>query len=368
MFITSVYSSNSIVSTKYSIVITSYILVFYFYLKELLKQGLDVRILLLSFCLSIGGVSLYAIYQYAAFGFQVDVSNLIAKPFFKDHTIMGAALGFAIPIATGLWWSGKKNKLALQTFWLLPLLLVLCINLWFGHSRAAWLSVAVSVGAGVVLYFRTSPKLIAMISVIVIGITILNFDQLKDKVSTNRADSSANHASFLEQTESVTNIQTDVSNLERINRWKSAWRMQEERPWFGFGPGTYQFEYIPFQDERDKTRISIENPYWINDIHGGTAHSEPLLLLAESGWGGFVIWVLLIVHSLYFFFLRLSNGVRFGLSIEDYILIGLISFLVHALVNNFLNSDKIAWLFWSSFAILSIFNKQMKLEDNHGIN
>jgi O-antigen ligase len=46
---------------------------------------------------------------------------------------------------------------------------------------------------------------------------------------------------------SMTNISTDASNVERINRWKCAWRMFQDKPLMGFGPGTYQFYYGQFQ-------------------------------------------------------------------------------------------------------------------------
>ena len=49
--------------------------------------------------------------------------------------------------------------------------------------------------------------------------------------------------SFVEHIESMSNVTTDASNLERINRWKSAIRLFQERPHLGWGPGTYQFHY-----------------------------------------------------------------------------------------------------------------------------
>ena len=55
---------------------------------------------------------------------------------------------------------------------------------------------------------------------------------------------------------SVSNVTTDPSNLERINRWKCAARMVSERPVFGFGPGTYVFKYSPFQKSDEITLIS----------------------------------------------------------------------------------------------------------------
>lgn len=69
------------------------------------------------------------------------------------------------------------------------------------------------------------------------------------KLEKNRQDTSSN---LEEHLQSISNISTDASNLERINRWHSAFRMFAERPIFGWGPGTYSFEYAPFQLSTEK--------------------------------------------------------------------------------------------------------------------
>ena len=55
-----------------------------------------------------------------------------------------------------------------------------------------------------------------------------------------------------------------------------------ERPIAGWGPGTYQFEYAPFQTAELRTQISTNNA----DL--GNAHSEYLGPLAEQGLFGFI--------------------------------------------------------------------------------
>jgi len=61
---------------------------------------------------------------------------------------------------------------------------------------------------------------------------------------------------FENHIKSISNITTDVSNTERLNRWSCAIRMFEEKPVFGWGPGTYMFKYAPFQLFKDRTIIS----------------------------------------------------------------------------------------------------------------
>jgi putative inorganic carbon (hco3(-)) transporter len=84
---------------------------------------------------------------------------------------------------------------------------------------------------------------------------------------------------------SSANISTDQSNLERINRWKCALRMFAEKPHLGWGPGTYQFQYAPFQKASERTAISTD----FGDA--GNAHSEYLGALSETGWPGALIFL-----------------------------------------------------------------------------
>ena len=111
-----------------------------------------------------------------------------------------------------------------------------------------------------------------------------------EKLEANRQDSSDN---LIEHFTSLSNISTDASNMERINRWKCALQMFYERPFFGWGPGTYQFHYAPFQVSSDRTIISS------NYGDAGNAHSEYLSALSESGVLGFVTFFLVVFVSLF---------------------------------------------------------------------
>ena len=76
--------------------------------------------------------------------------------------------------------------------------------------------------------------------------------------------------------------------MERINRWKCALKMFIEKPVFGWGPGTYQFQYARFQLSKDRTIISS------NSGDMGNTHSEYLGPLCESGFLGFFFFLLLL--------------------------------------------------------------------------
>jgi O-antigen ligase len=160
----------------------------------------------------------------------------------------------------------------------------------------------------------------------------------------NRVESSGE---FTEHVQSISNISTDQSNLERINRWSCALRMWKEKPLFGFGPGTYQFEYGRFQRSYEKTRISTDFGT------RGNAHSEYLGPLSEAGIFGLLSVLFVIGTTIYtglrvYFTSKRKSIQIFSLAV----LIGLFSYYFHGLLNNFLDTDKISVLFWGFTAML----------------
>ncbi|MEZ4939213.1 MAG: O-antigen ligase family protein, partial [Crocinitomicaceae bacterium] len=169
-------------------------------------------------------------------------------------------------------------------------------------------------------------------------------DTIVMKLEKNRQDSSAELA---EHVQSISNISTDASNLERLNRWSSAWRMFKERPFVGWGPGTYMFQYAPFQLSAEKTIIST------NAGDKGNAHSEYIGPLAESGVFGMLSFLIIIIAAIY-------SAVKLYPRVKDpehrlYLMslfLGLITYLIHGLLNNFLDTDKASATFWGFIAAI----------------
>ncbi len=172
-------------------------------------------------------------------------------------------------------------------------------------------------------------------------------EPLIDYLSENRSDSKSRRAEVSDQFKSVTNISTDVSNLERINRWKSALAMFNDKPLTGHGPGTYQFNFIPYQRTADKTRISVN--FADDDFaqgKGGTAHSQYLLYASESGIFAllaFVACILFTVNEAFHLYYTVQDE-KEKLYIKA-LLGGYITFVFHSFFNNFLDVDKSASLF-----------------------
>jgi O-antigen ligase len=360
MLITTLTSTMPLVSIKYLLVRVWFISAFYFIAIQLFKKKENIRKYIWMYILSLIIVVFYTEFKHMAYGiFDQEAANFVCSPFYNDHTSYGAALAFVIPVIIGFLIS--KHYSNTVKLLITAVLTIILLGLVFSYTRAAWLSLVVSFAVLITVLLKIKFRTIF----IILSTLVILFFSFKTQIfiylEGNRQDASSN---FTEQVKSMTNIASDASNLERINRWESALRMFEEKPFFGFGPGTYMFQYAPYQMSYEKTIIST------NAGDGGNAHSEYIGALAESGVFGSLSFILIVIATLYSA-LTLYSKTR---SREYRILIlsltlGLISYYIHGFLNNFLDTDKISALFWGYTAIivaLEVYHKkELQLKDEN---
>lgn len=284
----------------------------------------------------------YTTIHHYMFGFTSESAHWVMSPFYNDHTSYGAMLAIFIPIIAGyLFMTNVSNT---QKFFIALVLIIFVSAIILSVSRAAWASVLLAMGIAFLVKFKIKLKWLIMIATIgLVGFFSMK-TEIMMKLEKNKQDAKGG---LVEHVKSVSNVATDASNLERINRWASAIRMFEDRPVFGYGPGTYQFVYAPFQYSNEKTVIST------NVGNRGTAHSEYLLALSEQGIPG--VLALLVI-----FVLVLGYGIKTYLRLSDFnlkilllsLIMGMSTYLAHGFFNNFLDTDKAAVPFWGIAAII----------------
>jgi O-antigen ligase len=225
------------------------------------------------------------------------------------------------------------------------MLFIFSVGLVLSYTRAAWVSLVGAIGVYLLMRFRIDFKLVVLTSAILFGLFFAFQDQIMHNLSKNRQDSSGD---FREHVQSITNVSSDASNLERLNRWNSALRMFNERPVFGFGPGTYMFQYAIYQKSADKTIIST------NQGDGGNAHSEYLGPLSESGVIGSLSILAIFIISLYtginLYYNINHNPYLKGLVMA--IVLGLVTYYLHGILNNYLDTDKASVPLWGMMSML----------------
>jgi O-antigen ligase len=214
----------------------------------------------------------------------------------------------------------------------------------FSYTRAAWVSLIGAFCVWIVIKLRIKFKWLAALGVLVLIVLFVFRTQIMLDLEQNRQDSSKD---LKEHVKSISNVSSDASNLERINRWASAIRMFQKKPFLGWGPGTYMFQYAPYQMSYQKTIIST------NAADMGNAHSEYIGPLAESGVFG-MLSILIIIG------ITIFTAIKLYFSLKDRnlkilvlsLLIGLVTYYLHGFLNNFLDTDKASAAFWGFTAII----------------
>ncbi len=361
ILITSITSTMPVVSLKFLLARMWFLAAFYFIATQLFKQKRYIKSYILLYSIPFVFVMGYTFYRHVSIGlFDQKAAHWVMSPFFNDHTSYGAMIAMFIPVLLGL--SFKSNYSQTQKLFIRIMTLIFIFSIVLSYSRAAWLSLMAVLGIWLIIKLKIKLRTLIM-SALVLGFIILSFwSTIIIQLSKNKQDSSQNIEKHFE---SMSNIQTDASNLERLNRWNSAFRMFREKPIFGWGPGTYSFQYASFQFSYEKTIIST------NAGNMGNAHSEYIGPLAESGIFGTLSFLLILVTSIY-------TGLRVVRRTKDKelrtlalgILLGLITYFLHGFLNNFLDTDKASATFWGFIAMIvaiDLYHKEkLELEHNEG--
>ena len=342
IFVTSLASQIPLVSFKFLLSRLWFVIPFYIFGVHLFKRIQNIRLFIWLYAIGLVIVIFYTTYQHSLWAFDEEAGHWVMDPFYNDHTAYGAILSMYIPFFFAFSFSKVYSRTT--QFFAFVVLVILFIALYLSFCRAAWVSLAMALIIFLIVIFKIKFKWIAVTTVI-LGILFYIFQfQILDRLEKNKQGSSAN---FLEHVRSISNISTDNSNLERINRWQSALRMFEERPVFGFGPGTYQFSYAPYQRSGEKTLIST------NAGDRGNAHSEYIGPLAEQGLPALLIIVALVITMIITAMKVYRNSKDREVRILCFAaLLGLMTYFIHGIMNNFLDTDKASVPVWGFMAII----------------
>lgn len=345
LFITSCFSTLPMVSFKHLLSKLWFILPCYFYLAEqIYRKERNAFRFLLCYAIGLGIVVCITTVKHIQLGAVEKVAYWVMSPYYNDHTAYGAILVFFTCILSGFIFN-REEKISVRRTAAILLCIVLA-GLYLSFSRAAWLSLVIASGVFVLALWRVKFRNIFIVSVCMAAFIGFFADDILYNLNKNETESSKN---LVEHLQSMSNISTDASNVERINRWTSAIEMFKQRPFLGWGPGTYQFQYAPFQNPRYKTIITT------NSGDGGNAHSEYLGLMAETGFPGPLFLILLIACCL-------SAGLKvFHDRTQTYstrtaccvCVLALVSYFAHGFFNNFLDTEKLAVPVFAAMAVIA---------------
>lgn len=350
LIFTTLTSTMPFVSLKYILARMWFIVVFYFIANQLFKRLENIRLFAWLYLIPLSCVALYTFVHHSTYGFAERPAHWVMQPFFKDHTVYGAVVAMMFPIMVMLFTLKRYKKYRLITAGMVG---VLVLGIIFSYGRAAWISLIVAFAVSLVYLLKMKGSFVLSVATLVLLFAGVFWTDIINTLEKNEQDSTSENLG--EHVQSITNISTDASNLERINRWNSAIAMFQKKPILGWGPGTYAFQYAPFQSSKDVTIIST------NAGDGGNAHSEFIGPLAEAGILGALTFVFVLIMFYYrasVLYYRLPKSeLR---TIVFFIILAFTSYMVNGTLNNFLDTDKASVPFWAFIAMITAIDLNSK--------
>ena len=251
-----------------------------------------------------------------------------SEPFFTEHGTFSAYLSFVCALALGL--SIEMSGAVKLVFALVALAAGAEVIL--SLTRGAWMGLA---ALGLYLLIVSGKRLVRFGNLVLV---VVGLAGLVGVIVVSGA------VRDIERHSQTITDPTNLSNLERVNRWVAGYGMFQSDPLTGVGFGAYPDAYlnyrrIPLGTEQSTGRMGV--------------HSEYLKVLAETGLVGAVTAVLA-----FFFVARISwravrrardpylRGLAVGMTG------GLVIYCVHAVVNNYMSYDKVAIPVWTAIGVL----------------
>ncbi len=325
------------ISAKFFINTLWWVISCYLFVRYEMRERKDLTRLLWLFVLVSDFVVLYTLVRMAGAGFSEAMAGTSFKPFFREHGTYAAYVTIIFSLSLGAVFAVGKRR-GLRLFLALTSFLMF-LGVVFSFTRAAWLAIA-----GVLLFFGMvkARELLKVRTFIVLSVVVLALTTFA--VREGVVYEIERHAT------SITNVEDNISNLERISRWAAAVNIIEAHPLLGVGWGAYPNQYQNYRNPMLTTPISY--------IHA-LPHNDYLEYFSETGVFGLLSWLMFMVY----FFVK---GVRNYFLIQDEFMRnlllgcmgGVLSYEIHAMFNDFLQYDKVAVPFWISIAIAVIIMEQ----------
>lgn len=342
MVFTSVVSLKPVESFKYTAVRLWFVIPFFYATAQSFQKVRHIRLFYWAYALSLSVVVVITtVKTMQRFG-ELQMLHHVMQPFYNDHTAYGCIIALMLPLAA--YFAFEPRTRLWKRIVAASLTVLLLVGLGLSYCRAAWISVVGAIAVYLLVRLGVRMRWLVISAALLLGLFFAFQDDIMYELGKNKQDSSFTLA---DQVKSISNISTDASNLERLNRWNAAFRMWKDQPLTGIGPGAYQFIYGPYQRSDMMTIIST------NDGDMGNAHSEYIGPLTEQGVPGALLMLAIFVATF-------VTGERVYRTAVDrrkghlalVLAVSLFTYYVHGIMNNFLDTDKLSVPFWAFTAAI----------------
>jgi len=330
VLITTLNSSNFIVSFKYFLAKTWYIVVFYFIAGIFKDFKKAIKIIFYPLLLTV----IITLIRHAMIDFSFGEVHKVFHPYQRNHVNYAAMLTLFLPLLWLLWKEEQKK------IWLAGILVFL-IGIYFSYTRAAYVSILL-MGVSWLIFEKRWIKPVLGIGLVIsiLAVGYLFYENQYLNYSTNY-EQTISHKEF-DQLISATYQGKDISTMERFYRWVAGARMGAEKLIFGFGPGNFLNFYKTYTVDAFRTYVS-HNP------EGSGIHNYFLMVFAEQGLIGLLIFLTLIIV----FFIKGENKYfHYKSPVVLTILVSMVTIIGFQLINDLIETDKVGPFFFIYLAVL----------------
>ncbi len=343
LYLTAITSEDFIISLKFSLAKIWYVTPFYFLAGSLLKTEKQMQVLTWTVLAPLSFTILYVLKNFAVYGFDFADVNKVMSPFYRNKVAFACMLSVFLPFA----WFMRQGykKYSLRWVLLAGATVLILIGVQFSYTRAAYVTIAMGVGAYFFIKWRLmkiAVPIAAILAVLYIAAMIRHNNYLDHKPVYEKTITHEDFSDLL----SATTKGRDVSTMERVYRWVAGGHMAAERPWLGWGPGTFTYFYKTYALSGFRTYVS-------DNKEGSGIHCYYLMTLVEQGFVGLILFTGLV-------FIVLLKGETIYHQTSDpsrrrMLLAALISAVIIdglLLINDLVETDKIGSFFFLCMAIV----------------
>lgn len=373
LILSSFFSWNALISFKYTIIISIYIFSTYFGFKLLTNKEKVIERIAYSYLAGHLILAVYCFFNFLKLGIFYETSYVVAQPFvMQGHSNLSILLEAPTLLATVLLLNknlGKRIKILL----LISVFTFIAV-ISFSCSRTSYITLFLSFA---VLFFfsltgDTKRKLMIYVGgpfILMLGIwkanDLIHYYQYKDDPTSYYNSESLNYDSNDIRTYKQTNMWDEMwdisesenragkSSAERVYRWIKGWKLWEEQPMTGIGPGTFADRYLEVykNSSNEYERFLAERKMNIHNLY--------LSWLFEGGIFVFLTGIAIIAFIA-------QTGYQFTInkapSIYKALTISLLPFTIHSLVQDYWNEPRVAISFWIGLAVLNYFKSEAELQ------
>ena len=343
IIVTTITADNFFISLKWTLAKTWYIIPFYFMTGSLIKTHKDYKKLMWVVFLPLLCTVLITIVRHGMLGFSFEGVNRVMKPFFRNHVNYAAILVIIFPL---LWFFRHdfpkySFKKMLLTFGLFVFLLAIQLS----FTRAAYVSLALSLGAYYVIKYKLMRYAVAASMIVLVAGLAFFINDNKYMEYSPEFKNTISHTKFNSLIEATAKGE-DISTMERVYRWLGGYYMVVEKPITGFGPGNFYESYKGYTVTAFQTYVS-------DNQDKSTVHCYYLLMVAEQGIPGGLIFLILVL-------LTVLYGERIYHETLDPakkrmvmgMLLAFITIGALNLINDLIEADKVGPFFFIAIAVL----------------